>query len=192
MPGRFSQYGPFPPDLRLGSRRLGGVGGRQQIHRPTQSDLVGGRRARRIFRLVPLVGDGAVHAHIGVRLFRRRQVPARRHRDLGRGMPALPLHICHRKVRGAQLDHLFRTGAVDSDRWQHSVAGQPWFATVAVSGVRCASRPRRRQLRRLHDEHQRFLSATTQGRRACAQRGWRQPRGADGAVGRPAGDRNGR
>ncbi len=43
-----------------------------------------------------------------------------------------------------------------------------------------------------HDEHQRFLSATTQGRRACAQRGWRQPRGADGAVGRPAGDRNGR
>lgn len=77
---------------------------------------------------------------------------------------------------GAQLDHLFRTGAVDSDRWQHSVAGQPWFATVAVSGVRCASRPRRRQLRRLHDEHQRFLSATTQGRRACAQRGWRQPR----------------
>lgn len=34
------QYGPFPPDLRLGSRRLGGVGGRQQIHRPTQSDLV--------------------------------------------------------------------------------------------------------------------------------------------------------
>ncbi len=43
-------------------------------------------------------------------------------------------------------------------------------------------------------EHQRFLSATTQGRRACAQRGWRQPRGADGAVGRllviaTAGDR---
>src|SRR5271166_5335325 len=83
--------------------------------------------------------------------------------DAGRSVPAVPLHVCHREVRRAQLDHILRAGVIDPDHRHHAATGQSRPAAVAVSGVRGVGRSRRWQLRLVHDKHQRVYPQRLKG-----------------------------
>src|SRR6202045_3542424 len=122
---RCRPHGPQPPHHGLESGRRGGLGGRQQEHRPPQHALHGGGRPRRLFDLDPLARDDLVHARVRLWLLGRRQPAARRRRHPGRWLRAHPVHVGYRDLRRAQLDGRLGVRLADPDRRHRRADGNP-------------------------------------------------------------------
>ncbi|GAQ40992.1 hypothetical protein MPS_5445 [Mycobacterium pseudoshottsii JCM 15466] len=126
--------------------------------------------------MVPLVGDGAVHAAVHLRFHHRRQATAGRHRIIGRSAGAHPICDGGQLVWRKHLDHNLLTCAVDPHPRNHRAAGSPGPAAVALPRVCRVHRFRGRQLFGFTGQGRRPFSATTQGHCARLDRRHGQPR----------------